>query len=132
MITGIDSPLRLNAQEFFFKWPNNHHRIRKKPTSSDLGLVESVLIKMSELIENHIDLLLKGLVVADSNSRIVDFSVSDQNAALDAQGIAPKVPSDYQPILDETVTFIVAVILLNESTQEVLMTQEAQSSCYGI
>lgn len=47
-----------------------------------------------------------------------------------AKGVTPIGPSDYVPILRSTVTYIVLVVLVN-SDDEVLMMQEAKSSCAG-
>jgi 8-oxo-dGDP phosphatase len=47
-----------------------------------------------------------------------------------AKGVVPAAPSDYIPILNKNICYIVAAVLLNES-QEVLMMQEAKRSCAG-
>jgi len=47
-----------------------------------------------------------------------------------AKGITPIGPSDYVPITKSTVTYIVLVVLVN-SDDEVLMMQEAKSTCAG-
>jgi len=47
-----------------------------------------------------------------------------------AKGITPIGPSDYVPIIKSTVTYIVLVVLIN-SDDEVLMMQEAKSTCAG-
>lgn len=48
----------------------------------------------------------------------------------EANGIKPAVSSSYVPVCQKTVTYIVAAILINEH-DEVLMMQEAKSSCLG-
>lgn len=47
-----------------------------------------------------------------------------------AKGVTPIGPSDYVPIIKSTVTYIVLVVLVN-SDDEVLMMQEAKSTCAG-
>lgn len=47
-----------------------------------------------------------------------------------AKGVTPIGPSDYVPIIKSTVSYIVLVVLIN-SDDEVLMMQEAKSSCAG-
>ncbi|KAJ8914587.1 hypothetical protein NQ315_017292, partial [Exocentrus adspersus] len=53
-----------------------------------------------------------------------------QNEALESQGIQPSLDPKYKPILGETVTYIVACVILNDY-HEVLMMQEAKKSCAG-
>ena len=47
-----------------------------------------------------------------------------------AKGVTPSTPSDYVPIAKSTVTYIVMAVIFNENG-EVLMMQEAKSSCAG-
>lgn len=47
-----------------------------------------------------------------------------------AKGVTPTTPSDFIPILGNTVTYIAMGVLFN-SQGEVLMMQEAKSSCAG-
>lgn len=47
-----------------------------------------------------------------------------------AKGVTPIGPSDYVPVTKSTVTYIVLVVLVN-SEDEVLMMQEAKSTCAG-
>jgi len=47
-----------------------------------------------------------------------------------AKGVTPIGPSDYVPVTKSTVTYIVLVVLIN-SKDEVLMMQEAKSTCAG-
>lgn len=74
--------------------------------------------------------LLNGQALDEMTSELCDFSLEDQNQAAEAQGIKPLVASDYQPILEKTITYIVACVIFNEN-DEVLMMQEAKKSCAG-
>jgi len=47
-----------------------------------------------------------------------------------AKGVAPTASPDYRPIVKTTVTYIVVGALINDDG-EVLMMQEAKSSCAG-
>jgi len=47
-----------------------------------------------------------------------------------AKGVAPTASPDYRPIVKTTVTYIVVGVLINDDG-EVLMMQEAKSSCAG-
>lgn len=85
---------------------------------------------MPDTVETSITKLLKGLPLEDADSEICDFTLAEQNAAMEAQGISPTARSDHKPVLGETVTYIVAAVLLNED-DEVLMMQEAKQTCAG-
>lgn len=47
-----------------------------------------------------------------------------------AKGIVPSTPSDYTPVINKTVTYIVMAVIINNEG-DVLMIQEAKSSCAG-
>lgn len=85
---------------------------------------------MPDTVETYIKKLLEGTALEDAESEICDFSLAEQNAAMEAQGIAPTARNDYKPIVGESVTYIVASVLLNDK-DEVLMMQEAKQSCAG-
>lgn len=85
---------------------------------------------MPDTVEENIRRILKGLPLEDEESVVCDFSLAEQNAAMEAQGISPTANSDHRPVLGETITYIVAAVLLNEQ-DEVLMIQEAKQSCAG-
>merc|ERR1719411_1828684 len=60
-----------------------------------------------------------------------DFSLNEQNEATTAKGIQPTVNSEeYKPVVKKSVSYIVAAVLINDQG-EVLMMQEAKSSCAG-
>lgn len=61
---------------------------------------------------------------------LCDFTLAQQNAAVEAQGVQSSAPADYVPVLGKTVTYIVATVLVN-GDDEVLMMQEAKESCAG-
>ncbi|RZF40855.1 hypothetical protein LSTR_LSTR003365 [Laodelphax striatellus] len=82
-----------------------------------------------DVIESSISRLLNGSTLED-NPDLCDFTLADQNEATAAQGVTPSTPSDYVPIVRNTVTYIVMAVLFN-SDNEVLMMQEAKSSCAG-
>lgn len=81
-------------------------------------------------MESNLLKLLNGQALDEMTSELCDFSLEDQNHAAESQGIKPIVSSDYQPILEKTVTYIVAVVIFNDDN-EVLMMQEAKKSCAG-
>lgn len=85
---------------------------------------------MPDTVETSIKKVLKGLPIEEEHAEICDFTLAEQNAAMEAQGVAPTARSDHKPILGETVTYIVAAVLLNEQ-DDVLMMQEAKQSCAG-
>uniref|UniRef100_A0A1B6GQA1 Nudix hydrolase domain-containing protein n=2 Tax=Cuerna arida TaxID=1464854 RepID=A0A1B6GQA1_9HEMI len=80
-------------------------------------------------IESNLSLLLDGSALQDSEE-LCDFSLADQNEAIAAKGVTPSTPSDFVPITKSTVTYIVMAVLYNEDG-EILMMQEAKSSCAG-
>lgn len=85
---------------------------------------------MPDLVELNVEKVLQGDALLDADSEICDFSLEEQNAALESQGIAPSVNPNYKPVLGETVTYIVAAVIINDHN-EVLMMQEAKQSCAG-
>lgn len=87
---------------------------------------------MPDTVESNIKKVLKGQPLIGEEADICDFSIEDQNAALETTGINPsfKPGVKFKPVVGQTVTYIVAVVLLNEQN-EVLMMQEAKKSCAG-
>ena len=59
-----------------------------------------------------------------------DFTLADQNDAVAAKGVSSGIPTDFTPALKKNVVFIVGAVIFNEAG-EVLMMQEAKSSCAG-
>lgn len=74
--------------------------------------------------------LLDGKHFDEVTSELCDFTLEEQNAATEAQGVQPSAASDFVPVLGKTVTYIVACVLINDKN-EVLMMQEAKESCAG-
>lgn len=85
---------------------------------------------MPDSVEVSLGKLLKGLPLDGDEAEICDFTLEEQNAALEAQGVTPTVDPSFKPICSETVTYVVAAVILNENN-EVLMMQEAKKSCAG-
>lgn len=85
---------------------------------------------MPDTVEISLGKLLKGLPLEGDEGEICDFTLEEQNAALEAQGVTPTVDLSYKPVCSETVTYVVAAVILNEKN-EVLMMQEAKQSCAG-
>lgn len=85
---------------------------------------------MSQSIEKNIQLVLDGMHIDEDVDTLCDFTLEEQNAAFEAQGVQPLSSSDFVPVLGKTVTYIVACVLINEKN-EVLMIQEAKKSCAG-
>lgn len=81
-------------------------------------------------MENNLVRVLEGQYLDEITSELCDFTLEEQNAVLEAQGVTPSAASDFIPVLSSTVTYVVACILVNEKN-EVLMIQEAKASCSG-
>lgn len=83
---------------------------------------------MPDTIEESLTRILQGLSLTESQAEFCDFTIAQQNEAMEAQGVAPSVKSTFTPVLGETITYIVAAVLINDN-DEVLMMQEAKPSC---
>lgn len=83
-------------------------------------------------IDAQVSRLLAGsaLPVDEDTAALCDFTLAQQNAAVEAQGVQSSAPADYVPVLGKSVTYIVATVLIN-ARDEVLMMQEAKESCAG-
>lgn len=82
-----------------------------------------------EMIEHNVELVIHGKAVEDSDD-VTDYTIEDQNAIAVSKGVKPSVPSDFRPVVMKSVTYIVLGVLINDHG-EVLMMQEAKSSCAG-
>ncbi|KAG8239278.1 hypothetical protein J437_LFUL019034 [Ladona fulva] len=80
-------------------------------------------------VEDNINSLLNGKAY-EEEIHYCDFTIADQNEVTVARGVTPSVPSDFVPKLHKTICYVVAAILINEK-DEILMIQEAKSSCAG-
>lgn len=85
---------------------------------------------MSQSIEQSLVGLLNGTAIDEDIDTLCDFTLKEQNAVFEAQGVQPLSGSEFVPVLGKTVTYIVACVLFNERN-EVLMIQEAKKSCAG-
>ncbi|XP_055377782.1 8-oxo-dGDP phosphatase NUDT18 [Condylostylus longicornis] len=81
-------------------------------------------------MDDNLKKLLNNQHLGDIAPQLCDFSLEEQNAATEAQGVQPSTPSDYVPVLGKSVTIIVACVIINEY-DEILMMQEAKQSCAG-
>lgn len=81
-------------------------------------------------IEQKLLSVIAGHDLGDITQELCDFSLEEQNATAEAQGIQPTAASDFIPVLGKTVTYIVACVLINDN-DEVLAMQEAKKSCAG-
>ncbi|EDW80927.1 uncharacterized protein Dwil_GK11300 [Drosophila willistoni] len=81
-------------------------------------------------IEEKLRGILEGRDLGDITTELCDFSLTEQNATAEAQGVQPSSSPDFLPILGQTVTYIVACVLINDH-DEVLMIEEAKQSCTG-
>lgn len=71
------------------------------------------------------------LNLGDTGSELMcDFTLEEQNAAVEAQGITPSTNPNFIPVLGKSVNYIVAFVLINDDN-EVLLMQEARESCKG-
>lgn len=84
---------------------------------------------MSPPMEHNLQLMLDGAHVDEDIDNLCDFTLDEQNATFEAQGVQP-IATDFVPVLGKSVTYIVACVLINEHN-EVLMIQEAKQSCAG-
>lgn len=84
---------------------------------------------MASEIEENLHSLLNGSPFDEATGDLCDFTLEEQNAVFEAQGVQP-LATDFTPILGKSVTYIVACVLFNERN-EVLMIQEAKQSCAG-
>ncbi|XP_018799054.1 PREDICTED: 8-oxo-dGDP phosphatase NUDT18 [Bactrocera latifrons] len=84
----------------------------------------------ADSIEQKLLGILAAQDLGDITQELCDFSLEEQNATAEAQGIQPSASADYIPVLGKSVTYIVASVLFNER-DEVLMMQEAKQSCAG-
>lgn len=82
-----------------------------------------------ELIQDHIRLLLEGRPYEELHE-FCDYSLTQQNEVTAAKGVPPSAPNDFKPVVKKSVCYIVAAVLFNDKN-EVLMMQEAKSSCAG-
>lgn len=82
-----------------------------------------------ERIEQQVVSLVRGDKAVEGSVEC-DFSIAHQNEIAVSKGVTPTVSSDFKPVLQQSVTYIVCAILINEA-DEVLMMQEAKSSCAG-
>ncbi|KAL9703640.1 hypothetical protein quinque_007158 [Culex quinquefasciatus] len=81
-------------------------------------------------METNLIRVLEGQYLDELTSELCDFSLEEQNAATEAQGVKPLASSDYVPVVGKSVTYVVACIIVNDKN-EVLMMQEAKESCAG-
>lgn len=82
-----------------------------------------------ETIERNVALLLSGKD-AEEVQDFCDFTLEDQNEAAVSKGQAPSAPPDFVPILKQSVCYVVMAVIINDE-DEILMMQEAKSSCAG-
>lgn len=85
---------------------------------------------MPDSVELNVERVLNGLPLIDEESEICDFSVDEQNVALESQGVQTNTNTNYKVIVGETMTYVVVGVFINEMG-EVLMMQEAKKSCAG-
>lgn len=85
---------------------------------------------MPDTVESNIERALDGVELEDEDSQICDFSVEEQNDALESQGIQTNTSGNYKLVVGETMTYVVVGVFINEN-DEVLMMQEAKKSCAG-
>lgn len=85
---------------------------------------------MPDTVEENLTSVLNGLPLDGEEAELCDYTLQEQNEALEAQGIQPSADPSYKPIVGSTIVYIVAVVLINDDN-EVLMIQEAKTSCAG-
>ena len=82
-----------------------------------------------EEIKSNVALLMEGKPYEEMHE-FCDFSLEEQNEVQVAKGVQPSAPADFKPVIKKSVSYIVAAVLINDQG-EVLMMQEAKSSCAG-
>lgn len=80
-------------------------------------------------MESNLIRVLDGEYLDELTSELCDFTIAEQNAVAESQGITPRTAS-YIPIIGSSVCYIVACIVINDN-DEILMMQEAKESCSG-
>ncbi|KAL5274700.1 NUDT18 family protein [Megaselia abdita] len=83
-----------------------------------------------ENIEDKLNRLFRIQDLDVVSNELCDFSLEEQNAATEAQGIHPSTASNYLPVIGKSVTYVVVCVLINDNN-DVLMMQEAKPSCAG-
>lgn len=86
-------------------------------------------IPSMEQIQDHLQLLLEGRPYEELHE-FCDYTLAEQNEAVASKGLAPSAPEDFKPVVKKSVCYIVAAVIFNQK-DEVLMMQEAKSSCAG-
>ena len=82
-----------------------------------------------EEIKSNVALLLEGKPYEEMHE-FCDFTLEEQNELQVAKGVHPSAPDQFKPVIKKNVSYIVAAVLINDQG-EVLMMQEAKSSCAG-
>jgi 8-oxo-dGDP phosphatase len=82
-----------------------------------------------EEIKSNVALLLEGKPYEEMHE-FCDFTLEEQNELQVAKGVQPTAPNEFKPIIKKNVSYIVAAVLINDQG-EVLMMQEAKSTCAG-
>jgi 8-oxo-dGDP phosphatase len=77
-------------------------------------------------METNLIRVLDGDELDEITSELCDFTIAEQNAVAESQGITPRT-SNYVPVLGSTVVYIVACVIINDNG-EILMMQEAKKS----
>lgn len=112
------------------KWSNPALVAASSSSSSSAGRsAASPAKKDMENIQEQLRLLLDGRPYEELHE-FCDFSLADQYDAVAAKGVAPNAPTDFTPVVKKSVVYIVGAVIFNEKG-EVLMMQEAKSSCAG-
>lgn len=74
--------------------------------------------------------ILNAKELGDITTELCDFSLKEQNATAEAQGVQPSSSSDFEPKVGQTINYIVACVMFNEH-DELLMIEEAKPNCAG-
>lgn len=104
-------------------YPNRnhiHHLSGSRPAQSLSSSLTSSSTDM-DTIQNHLALLLDAKPYEEM-FEFCDFSLADQNEAALAKGVQPAASSEYKPVIQKSITYIVAAVLVNDRG-EVLMMQ---------
>ncbi|XP_030568122.1 8-oxo-dGDP phosphatase NUDT18 [Drosophila novamexicana] len=81
-------------------------------------------------IEEKVRSILNAKDLGDITAELCDFSLKEQFATAEAQGVQPSATADFVPQVGQTINYIVACVLFNEH-DELLMIEEAKPSCAG-
>ena len=83
-------------------------------------------------METNLVRVLEGQYLDELTSELCDFTLEEQNAATEAQGVKPLASSDYIPIVGKTVTYVVAIIIIIENKNRKRAAFSSAKGCLSV